>query len=121
MSALDIQIGGRHYKSLPYQPVELACKVHLNFIQGNMLKYLCRYKSKNGKEDLLKVVHYAKLGKDLQPKNFFDDFFKPEDSEEVERFLSLNSLQQISEVLAAVCMQQWDDVISGTEKLISDL
>lgn len=58
--ATDIQIGGEHYK-LPIQPVEYIWKNNMNFFQGNVLKYISRYKSKGGKEDLLKARHYIDM------------------------------------------------------------
>lgn len=60
-SALDVQVGGSHYKDLKIQPIEYTMKNGLDFIQGNIIKYATRFKSKNGKEDLKKVIHYAEL------------------------------------------------------------
>ena len=59
-SALDVQVGGDHYQ-LPIQPIEYIFKNDLNFLQGNVVKYVTRYKNKNGKEDLEKVKHYIDL------------------------------------------------------------
>lgn len=61
LSALNTQVGGGHYKQFPIQPIEFTFKNNLNFLQGNIIKYACRYKDKNGKEDLEKVIHYAQL------------------------------------------------------------
>ena len=36
-------------------------KNNLSFCEGNVVKYISRYKSKNGIEDLAKVIHYALL------------------------------------------------------------
>lgn len=65
-SALDVQAGGDHYKSMKIQPIEFIHANGLDFFQGNMLKYLCRHKTKNGVEDLMKVIHYAQLALELQ-------------------------------------------------------
>lgn len=61
MEALNQQIGGSHYKDMPIQPVEFILANNLGFCVGNCIKYLCRYKNKNGKEDLLKAKHYIEL------------------------------------------------------------
>lgn len=61
MSALERQEGGKHYKEMVIQPIEFTHKNKLNFCQGNIIKYTCRYKNKNGIEDLKKVIHYAEL------------------------------------------------------------
>jgi hypothetical protein len=50
------QISGCHYSKLQIQPDEYAHKNVLNFMQGNAIKYITRYKDKNGKEDLLKAI-----------------------------------------------------------------
>ena len=55
--ATDIQIGGDHYK-LPIQPIEYIWKNKLNFFQGNIIKYILRYKKKNGLIDLEKCHDY---------------------------------------------------------------
>jgi hypothetical protein len=61
MSALDKQIGGSHYKDMAIQPVEYIHKNGLGFCEGNIVKYITRWKTKNGIEDLRKVIHYAEL------------------------------------------------------------
>lgn len=66
MSALDTQQGGSHYRDMKIQPIEFISANGLDFFQGNMLKYLCRHKAKNGVEDLQKVIHYAQLAIELQ-------------------------------------------------------
>ena len=58
---LIAQEGGGHYKDRGIQPLEYTMKNNLSFCEGNVLKYISRYKSKNGIEDLAKVIHYALL------------------------------------------------------------
>lgn len=43
------------------QPIEFIMKNNIGFCEGNIIKYICRYKDKNGKEDLLKIKHYVDL------------------------------------------------------------
>lgn len=62
MNVLEKQIGGTHYNELPYQPIELIYKLDLGFIQGNIIKYITRWRCKNGIEDLKKAEHYCELG-----------------------------------------------------------
>ncbi len=64
--ALDNQIGGNHYKDMPFQPVELFAKTKCTAFQANIWKYITRYKNKNGKEDVEKCIHYAELAKELK-------------------------------------------------------
>jgi len=54
----DKQVGGNHYVQLKLQPWEIIERNELDFWEGNALKYLLRYKHKNGVEDLEKAIHY---------------------------------------------------------------
>lgn len=56
-SPLDRQEGGGHYKNMAIQPLEFITKNKLEFLPGCVIKRMCRYKAKNGKEDLLKAIH----------------------------------------------------------------
>ena len=55
------QVGGSHYKDFHIQPYEFISKNDLSFFQGNVIKYVCRYKTKNGIQDLEKIKHYCDL------------------------------------------------------------
>ena len=59
--ASKIQIGGSHYSEMAIQPIEFIHKNNLSFIQGNIIKYVCRYKSKGGIQDLNKAKHCIDL------------------------------------------------------------
>ena len=61
MSALQNQVNGSHYKDMPIQPVEFIYKNDLDFLQGNVVKYVCRFRGKNGKDDLLKAKHFIEM------------------------------------------------------------
>lgn len=64
----DKQVGGQHYK-MPIQPIEFILKNSLGYIEGNIIKYVCRYKNKGGVEDLEKSKHYLEmLIESLTPK-----------------------------------------------------
>jgi len=60
-NALNIQVGGEHYKNSTIQPIEYIFKNDLGFCEGNVIKYVTRYKNKNGVEDLKKAKHYLEL------------------------------------------------------------
>ena len=66
-SALDRQVGGEHYKNdFKIQPIEFITANKLSFIQGSIIKYICRFDKKNGKEDIDKAIHYCELLKELE-------------------------------------------------------
>lgn len=58
MNANAIQIGGDHYKATDFQPWDLIERYGLGFIEGNIIKYMTRWRKKGGVEDLKKVYHY---------------------------------------------------------------
>ena len=60
-TALDTQIGGEHYKTHAIQPVEFITKNALGFLEGCVIKRICRYEDKNGLEDLKKAKHEIDL------------------------------------------------------------
>lgn len=58
-----MQVGGTHYKDLPIQPFDIMKanfkkEEYEGYLRGNVLKYLLRYQTKNGVEDLKKASHY---------------------------------------------------------------
>ncbi len=58
---LDVQVGGGHYKKYAIQPVEFITKNKLGFLEGCVIKRICRYEDKNGREDLEKIKHEIDL------------------------------------------------------------
>jgi uncharacterized protein DUF3310 len=59
--ALGRQVGGEHYKDLAIQPVEYIHRNGLGFIEGSVIKYVTRWRSKGGAEDLRKARHFLDL------------------------------------------------------------
>lgn len=60
-SALDVQIGGSHYKDMAIQPIEFIQANGIGFMEGNVIKYVSRWKAKNGIPDLEKARHYLDM------------------------------------------------------------
>lgn len=65
-SALDSQVGGAHYKQYKIQPIEYAMANNLNYCQANAIKYVTRYRDKNGKQDLEKAIHNLQILMELE-------------------------------------------------------
>jgi len=61
VSAKDYQIGGSHYKNKGIQPIEYIMSNGLGFCEGNVVKYVSRWRDKNGLDDLLKAKHYLEF------------------------------------------------------------
>lgn len=60
-SALDVQVGGSHYPKDGIQPIEYIHANKLGFIEGCVVKYITRFREKNGQQDLEKIKHYIDL------------------------------------------------------------
>jgi hypothetical protein len=66
ISALDKQESGNHYKDKGIQPIVYIHANNLGFCAGNVVKYITRYKDKNGAEDIRKAIHYCQLLLELE-------------------------------------------------------
>lgn len=60
-SPLQSQVGGDHYRKLAIQPVEFIHANKLNFLEGCIVKRICRHRDKNGRQDLEKIIHEVQL------------------------------------------------------------
>lgn len=67
-NALNTQVGGDHYKKLKIQPVEYIYANNIGYMEGNVIKYVTRWRDKNGVADLLKARHYIDLLLELEGK-----------------------------------------------------
>ena len=69
-STIDNQVDGDHYKKLTIQPAVYSFK---NFgpawHQGEIIKYVTRYKDKNGRVDLEKARHLIDMLIELEYEN----------------------------------------------------
>lgn len=59
--ALDLQVGGNHYKTARIQPLEYAWANGLTICEHAAVKYITRHRKKGGREDLEKAIHYLQL------------------------------------------------------------
>ncbi len=61
VNPLNVQVGGGHYKDLKIQPIEYIHANSLGYCEANVVKYISRWRSKGGLQDLEKVKHYVDL------------------------------------------------------------
>lgn len=66
---LDVQVGGGHYKDLAIQPVEFITANKIPYIEGSVIKYVTRHRSKNGAQDIKKAIHFLELLLELEYTN----------------------------------------------------
>ena len=55
------QVGGTHYEKLKIPPIQYILENKLGYCEGNIIKYITRWKDKNGIEDLRKIIQYAEF------------------------------------------------------------
>ena len=58
MSQNDKQVAGDHYKKLKIQTLDYIWANNLRYMEGNIIKYVTRWKDKGNEKDLLKAKHY---------------------------------------------------------------
>ena len=57
----DKQHGGSHYQKYVIQPSKFVVENKLLYPEGCAIKYIIRHQDKNGKEDLLKAIHFIEM------------------------------------------------------------
>ncbi len=56
------QVAGDHYSRMAIQPIDFIMENGLDFLQGNAVKYIVRYKIKGSPvDDLRKAIHYCEM------------------------------------------------------------
>lgn len=118
---LQKQVAGDHYKKHEFQPIELFAQLNLNSFQGNITKYITRYRDKNGRIDLEKVIHYAELGRELSPTNFTRILPAEGVESTLNRYVYVNRMHPVQTlVMFYMAEQRWDDIIKVTTTLITE-
>ena len=74
-TALDRQESGNHYKDKGIQPIVYIHANNLGFCEGNVVKYVTRWKDKGGEADLRKAIHYLELLIQLETEQSQPDAF----------------------------------------------
>jgi hypothetical protein len=69
MSAFSKQEGGKHYKDMAIQPFTYITKNGIGFAEGCVIKYVSRWKSKGGVEDLKKARHFLDMLIEMEAKD----------------------------------------------------
>lgn len=68
-NALENQQGGNHYRKRAIQPIEYIHANNIPFAEGNVIKYVTRWRDKDGMKDLKKAKHYIELLIELELRN----------------------------------------------------
>lgn len=77
MSAFETQVDGNHYSKLAIQPMQYSMANKLDACQHTIIKYVTRFRDKNGKADLEKAKHVIDMLIELEyptPKKIEPEF-----------------------------------------------
>ena len=69
------KINPNYYTRYKILPTEFILKNKLGFCEGNVIKYICRYKEKNGIEDLRKAIKYIEILIEEEEKKWIYGWF----------------------------------------------
>lgn len=120
----DKEVGGTHYADMKIEPIELIEAFGLDFVQGSIIKYISRYKNKNGIEDLKKALHYCKMNQGEDRINF-DKIttcvdFSPMAKLSVKMYCMLNNLTDLENlIIGYVVSNDLDRAAKEIENLIN--
>lgn len=119
MNVLDTQVGGTHYTDLPHQPLDLIAGLNLDFFQGNVVKYLTRYKFKGAPvADLKKAADYCRKAHAYLDYKAVTDDYRTRATYAVEMHCEANGAsEKVREAMLKAILYQWREAA----KLIGDI
>lgn len=119
-SVLRQQIGGSHYKDMVFLPISLISLLDLDFFQGNVVKYISRYKLKDGVNDLAKAKHYCQMAMELDDKQAPDVALLSEAIDDVCDFVKQNQFDfEVYMILMHVVRRHWEEAEQAIDELIN--
>lgn len=105
---------------MPFQPICLIGMLDLDFCQGNVVKYVSRYKLKDGVNDLAKAKHYCQMAVELDNKQAPDVVLLSEAIDDVWDFVKQNQLDlEVYMILMHVVRRHWEEAEQAIDELIN--
>lgn len=122
MNTLDTQIGGTHYTDLKSQPLDLIATLDLDFFQGNVVKYLTRYKFKGAPVvDLKKAADYCRKAHTKLNYKMMLGTQKTRATYGVEAHCEANGLpDKVAEAMLKAVLCQWREAAKMIDDLIAE-
>ena len=62
--SLDKQVDGTHYKGFKIEPAQFISENHLEWAEGEAIKYICRHKLKGKENSIDKAIHCLEIIKE---------------------------------------------------------
>lgn len=98
MSANDTQVAGTHYRTA-HQHWDLAAALQLGYFEGQISKYVTRHRTKKGKEDLEKALHFAQKLLEMNLSNGYKPHRLFPTGAQIEHYVKANDLNLREHVL----------------------
>lgn len=83
----ETQVGGDHYSRLKVQPRDIIISNRVSWDIGNAIKYIARFKHKNGKRDLEKAYDYIQRMQEDGTKAIISAFIPNQNNDQWTEFL----------------------------------
>lgn len=120
MKVNEIQIGGTHYKELPYQHWDVCDDTFCPYLLGCATKYIARWRKKGGIQDLEKAIHFIRKAdeknKDLR---YVSASVKPHYRSMWRKFCEQLNADD-SKAIWAIINDEFDYAITLISKMIED-
>jgi hypothetical protein len=122
----DKEIGGTHYSDMKIEPVELIHAMQLDFISGCIVKYISRYRSKGGVEDLNKALHYARMYIEGDfygdRRAILDGILDDIEKLAIKQYCIVNGLsERENTIIQCACLHDYESCAMEIERLISKM
>ena len=59
--SLHRQVDGNHYKKFKIEPAHFISENHLEWAEGEAIKYICRHKLKGKEQSIKKAIHCLEM------------------------------------------------------------
>lgn len=103
MNPNDRQVAGSHYRATIQHWDYVITALDNRYLEGNITKYVCRHRKKNGIQDLQKAMHYLdKLQTEYENNRIKPIALSPPASINIAEFVAGNGLNGAE---ADVCMR----------------
>jgi hypothetical protein len=73
MKANEVQHGGTHYRDKAIQVWDFIYQNNIRYLEGNVIKYVSRWREKGGVQDLLKAKHYIEKLIEVETANPYEN------------------------------------------------
>ena len=118
-SADEYQVGGSHYKNNEFQHWNLVATIPLDYFVGNTTKYVCRWRKKNGLNDIKKALHYLNKLMELSPTPAARHLSYKEIVTEVGRFSDANKFSDLERAyVRGLCTWQTKEDLMAAREIL---